>query len=165
MYPYASRVESFLHLVGPWPAHLVFVAACIPLALIDQATHRLPDVIVLPLWGVSGGYFLFLGAVAGYANAWLMATVSMAVTVLALWLLAEFPGQPLGFGDVKLGGLIALHLGWHSPQLAVIGLAGAFVLGGVWVAGAGLVGKLSWSEEVAFGPWLIIGWFMALMLA
>jgi len=158
-------VESFLQLVGPWPAHLVFVAACIPLALIDQATHRLPDVIVLPLWAVSGGYFLFLGSVGDDANAWLMANVSMAVTVLALWLMAEFPGQPLGFGDVKLGGLIALHLGWHSPHLAVIGLAGAFVLGGVWVLGARCAGKVSWSDEVAFGPWLIIGCFIALMLA
>jgi leader peptidase (prepilin peptidase)/N-methyltransferase len=158
-------VESFLHLVGPWPAHLVFVATCIPLALIDQTTHRLPDIIVLPLWGVSGGYFLLLSTVGDDANGWLMANVSMAVTVLALWLMAEFPGQPLGFGDVKLGGLIALHLGWHSPHLAVVGLAGAFVLGGVWVVGARLVGKLSWSDEVAFGPWLIVGLYVALMFA
>jgi leader peptidase (prepilin peptidase) / N-methyltransferase len=158
-------VESFLDLVGPWPAHVVFVAASLPLALIDHATHRLPDVIVLPLWAVSGGYFLLLGTVGDHANSWLMANVSMAVTVLVLWLMAEFPGQPLGFGDVKLGGLIALHLGWHSPHLALVGLASAFVVGGVWTAAAWVMRKLTWSDEVAFGPWLIVGLIMGLLLA
>lgn len=158
-------MESFLDVVGPWPAHVVFVAACIPLALIDQTTHRLPDAIVLPLWAVSGGFFLLLGTLGDYSNSWLMANVSMAVSVLALWLMAELPGQPLGFGDVKLGGLIGLHLGWHSPHLAVLGLASAFVLGGVWVVGAWLMKKLSWSDEVAFGPWLIVGLFIGLFLA
>lgn len=157
-------MESFLDVVGPWPAHVVFVLACIPLALIDQTTHRLPDAIVLPLWAVSGGFFLLLGIVGGHLDSWLMANVSMAVSVLALWLMAESPGQPLGFGDVKLGGLIGLHLGWHSPHLAVIGLVGAFVLGGVWVGGAWLMRKLSWSDEVPFGPWLIVGLFMGLFL-
>ena len=158
-------MESFLQFVGPWPVHIIFVAACLPLALIDQATHRLPDAIVLPLWGISGGFFLLLGTVGNLANSWLMANVSMAVSVLALWLMAELPGQPLGFGDVKLGGLVALHLGWHSPHLAFVGLASAFVCGGVWVVGAWLGRKLSWSDEVAFGPWLIAGLFIGLSLA
>ena len=157
-------MESFLGLVGPWPVHAVFVLSCIPLALIDQATHRLPDVIVLPLWAVSGAFFLALGSVGQNTNQWVMANVSMAVAVLALWLMAEFPGQPLGFGDVKLGGLIALHLGWHSPHLAIIGLASAFVLGGVWVVGSWMGRKLSWSDEVAFGPWLIAGLLIGLLL-
>jgi leader peptidase (prepilin peptidase) / N-methyltransferase len=157
-------VESFLYLLGPWPAHIILVVMCIPLALIDQATHRLPDVIVLPLWGVSGGFFLLLTSGGNHTNSWLMANVSMAVTVLALWLMAEFPGHPLGFGDVKLGGLIALHLGWHSPHHAIVGLASAFMCGGVWVVGAWLAKKLSWNDEVAFGPWLILGLFIGLLL-
>jgi len=157
-------VESFLQAVGPWPAHVIFVIWSIPLALIDQATHRLPDAIVLPLWAVSGGFFLLLGTAGDHEKSWLMANVSMAVSVLALWLMAEMPSQPLGFGDVKLGGLIALHLGWHSPQLALMGLASAFVCGGVWVVGLWLVKKLSWNDEVPFGPWLIVGLFIGLLL-
>ncbi len=157
-------MESFLEVVGPWPAHVVFAIACIPLALIDQATHRLPDAIVLPLWAVSGGFFLVLGTVGGQAASWLMANVSMATSVLGLWLMAELPGRPLGFGDVKLGGLIALHLGWHSPQLALLGVGSAFVCGGAWVLGAWLMGKLSWRDEVAFGPWLIAGLFIGFLL-
>jgi len=158
-------VESFLGLVGPWPIHLVFVACGILLAVIDQATHRLPDVIVLPLWALSGGFFLLLAEWGEQADSWLAANVSMAIAVLTLWLMAEFPGQPLGFGDVKLGGLIALHLGWHSPQLAVMGIASAFVFGGLWVGGAALVGKLGWRDEVAFGPWLVGGLFFGLFMA
>jgi len=94
-----------------------------------------------------------------------MANVSMAASVLALWLMAEFPGQPLGFGDVKLGGLIALHLGWHSPQLALMGLASAFVLGGAWVVVAWLAKTVTWRDDVAFGPWLIVGLLTGLLLA
>lgn len=152
----------FLTGLSPWPAHLVVVCVSIPLAIIDQATHRLPDAMVLPLLGGSFVYLVWLGEVSEESHRWVMATVAMAVTVLVLWLMAEFPGQPLGFGDVKLGGLVALHLGWHSPQLAVFGVAGAFVVAGLWVGGAWLAGRISLLDEVAFGPWLIVGFYGAL---
>lgn len=157
-------MESFLGLVGPWPAHLLVVVWAIPLAAIDQATHRLPDVIVLPLWGFSGGFFLVLAERAGQIPLWVAANVSMAIAVLVLWIMAELPGQPLGFGDVKLGGLIALHLGWHGPHFAVLGITSAFIFGGLWVLVAGLMGKIGWRDEVAFGPWLIAGLFFGLSM-
>jgi hypothetical protein len=76
----------------------------------------------------------------------------MAVTVLVLWLMAEFPGQPLGFGDVKLGGLIAFTWGGTALHLAIAGVAiGVYFWRGVG-GGTWLMGKLSWRDEVAFGP-------------
>lgn len=133
------------------------------LAAIDQVTHRLPDRIVLPLLGTSFGYMLWLVGRGLDTDRLAQAGSAMAATVLLLWLMAEFPGQPLGFGDVKLGALLALHLGWHSPQWVVLALVVAFVSSGLWVAGRWLCGHLGPSDEVAFGPWLIGGFITALV--
>jgi leader peptidase (prepilin peptidase)/N-methyltransferase len=163
MSPYASRVEVFWEAVGLWPIHLIFVAAAIPLALIDQASHRLPDAIVLPLWAATAGYLTAFSWMVADQESWMRAFAVMAATFFVLWVMAEFPGQPLGFGDVKLGGLIALHLGWYGADLAIVALVVAFIGGGAWVVAVWLLTRKGGEEEIAFGPWLIIGFYLALV--
>lgn len=149
---------------GPWPAHLILVVAGIPLAVIDQAEHRLPDGITLPTWAVSSAYLTLL---AQWTDGWghyTQAHVTMALAILTFWFLAEWPGQPLGFGDVKLAGIIALHLGWHDPSLAAFGLGVGIVLAGIgalwrwWGAKGGL------AEPMALGPWLVAGYYLGIWL-
>jgi len=156
-------VESFFLAVGPWPAHLVVVAAAHPLTVIDVREHRLPDRIVLPIFAGSAGYFFTVARITGDDDPWVRSAVVMAAAVVSLWLMAEAPGQPLGFGDVKLGGLLALHLGWHSGEAAVFGLAMAFICGGVWVVAGWCRRALGPGDQIAFGPWLIAGFLFALL--
>lgn len=89
----------------------------------------------------------------------------MAVCVVVLLLMAEAPGQPLGFGDVKLGGVIATHLGWHGADTAVAGFAWAFVCGGLWTLVLLTGRRVGLREEVAFGPWLVAGYLCAVIQA
>ena len=156
-------MEAFLLAVGPWPAHLALLVASLPLSLIDLREHRLPDRIVLPLFAASAAYFLFLGQITAVEHQWVRAVGVMAMGIVVLWLMAEAPGQPLGFGDVKLGGMLAMHLGWHSGLLAVFGVMMAFIFGGMWVVWCWLRHRLAPGDEIAFGPWLMVGFTFALL--
>jgi leader peptidase (prepilin peptidase)/N-methyltransferase len=163
MSPYASRVDVFVGAWGLWPVHVLFAAVALPLALIDQATHRLPDVIVLPTWAMTVGYATAVVHVTDDFAPWVRAHVVMAIVVVGLWLLAEAPGQPLGFGDVKLGAVIGFHLGWYQGELAVMALAIAFVCGGVWALFLWGRGFATLRDDTAFGPWLVCGYLVALL--
>lgn len=149
---------------GPWPAHLILVVAGFPLAAIDQAEHRLPDPITLPTWLATSAYLTLLAEVTEDWGPYTQAHVAMALAILAFWLLAESPGQPLGFGDVKLAGIISLHLGWHDPSLATIGLSAGIVLAGIGALWRwwGANGRLA--EPMALGPWLVAGYYLGLWL-
>jgi len=130
----------------------------------DQHHHRLPDWLTLPSLGMSGLWVALLATSTGehIAHA---AAVALLGTVIGLWLLAEAPGQPLGFGDVKLGAVLALHLGVYDPQFVVLWLALACVIGGVQAIWGLVTRRLGPDDHIAFGPALIISWMSTLVLA
>lgn len=141
----------------------VFAAVLVLLAVIDLKTHRLPDAIVLPLYPV-----LCLAVAAGAAagaipgSAALTAAVSMAAVFTVLWLVAFFTGG-LGFGDVKLGGVLGLVLGLESGYAAALGaLILPMILGGMVALPMVFLGKRS--QELAFGPYMVAGALLILLL-
>lgn len=135
-------------------AHILFAGVGVVLAVIDQKTHRLPDVLTLPLWAATA---LSVGLVSRELgeNSTEHAFAASAVTVLALWLIAELPGRPLGFGDVKLGGIIGLQLGVYGLDVALGALVLAFILGGTVATVSVVSGRRRPDEHIAFGPYLI----------
>lgn len=68
-------------------------------------------------------------------------------------------GKWIGFGDVKLGLLMGLFLGWPNIILA---LFLSVFLGAIMGIGLMLLGKKKFSSEIPFGPFLITGTFMSL---
>ncbi|MHA7282160.1 prepilin peptidase [Arthrobacter sp. TMS2-4] len=151
--------------LGREPVAFVLLAAALAgfavvglrLSIIDWRTHRLPDRIVLPSYPAA---ILLLGAAAGTAGDWqriqgmLGGGVILLVAFAALHLVHP---QGLGFGDVKLAGLLGLYLGfagwaglWWGPFLAV-------VLGGAWSLLLLAARRATLRTSVAFGPFLIAG--------
>ena len=134
-----------------------FAGSTVALALIDLDTRRLPNAIVLPGYLVGSG-LLTLACLLG-ADWWALARAGIGLVALfavyaLLWLVR--PGA-MGAGDVKLAGLVGLHLGWLGwGPLAVGGLA-AFVLGGVFGIGLLAAGRAGRRTAIAFGPWMIVG--------
>jgi len=85
---------------------------------------------------------------------------ALAVSAGLFFLLWAFSkGRYLGFGDVKIGFLMALLLGWPAilPALSFAFLTGA-------VLGLILIGlqKKTMKSEIPFGPFLITGTFVGL---
>lgn len=147
------------------PAFLYAAAISVALALIDVDVHRLPDAIVLPSYPV----MLALLAVAsgGTGDWWALvrAVVGGAAGFAFYFLLAFVYPAGMGFGDVKLAGILGMLLGWLGWAELVVGGFLGFLLGGV----AGLVLILTRlatrRSMIPFGPYMLLGTWLAVALA
>lgn len=143
-------------------AYLYFAAFSVALALIDLDTHRLPNVIVLPGYGV-GAVLLLIATILTSNFVVLVPAAVGAVGLGLLYLIAAlaYPGG-MGMGDVKLAGVIGLFLGWQGwPQLAV-GAFAAFLLGGVFAVGLLISRRAKRTTGIPFGPWMLLGAWVAI---
>jgi leader peptidase (prepilin peptidase)/N-methyltransferase len=139
------------------PALLYLAAISIALGLIDADTHTLPNRIVLPAYLVGAA----LLALASAASADWMALLWAAVGAGAMWLfylvLALARPGGMGFGDVKLAGVLGLYLGWFGWGPLIVGLFAAFVLGGVYSIGLLITRRAGRRSGIPFGPWMLAG--------
>lgn len=139
------------------PAYWYLAAIGVALALIDLDTQRLPDVIVLP------GYpaLAVLLALASWGTADFGALGRAAIGGAALYVFyfvirVAHPGG-MGFGDVKLAGLLGAALAWLGWGAFAIGVFAAFLVGGVFALGLVLAGRAGRKSRVPFGPWMLVG--------
>jgi leader peptidase (prepilin peptidase)/N-methyltransferase len=70
-------------------------------------------------------------------------------------------GRAMGFGDVKLGALMGLMLGWPDTLVALLA---AFIIGSMWSIAAIALKKKTMKSHLPFGPFLAVG-TIAVMLA
>lgn len=144
-------------------AYLYLAAVSVALALIDLDTHTLPNAIVYPSYLVGTVLLAASGLIAGDTAALLTAGVGM-VGLFALYLLIALvsPGG-MGFGDVKLAGVLGLYLGFLGVGPLLIGAFAAFVLGGLYGVVL-LVVKRGARSGIAFGPWMLAGAWVGVFL-
>ncbi len=139
------------------PAYLYLAAVGVALALIDLGHHRLPDAIVLPAYPVTAALLALASWGTGDWPALLRAAIGGAVLwVLYFTLLLVKPGG-MGFGDVKLAGVLGAALAWLGWGALVVGGFAAFLLGGAYSVVLLLTGRASRGSGIPFGPWMIAG--------
>lgn len=139
------------------PAFLYLAAICLALVLIDLDVHRLPNAIVLPAYPTSA---LLLGAAAWAEGEWdalLRAGIGAVGLFVFYFALTVIKPGGMGFGDVKLAGILGGHLAWLGWGTLVVGAFGAFLLGGVFSIGLLLTGRATRRSGIPFGPWMIFG--------
>jgi leader peptidase (prepilin peptidase)/N-methyltransferase len=146
------------------PAYLFFAWLTVCLVWTDLDVHRLPDGLVLPAYPA---LLALLAAASVGARDWrplVGALVSMAV-VYGLYLVMALvsPGS-LGYGDVKLAGLIGLALGWLGPGRVLLGVLVGFVLGGLAALVLLVAQRAGLKSHIAFGPAMLVGALAALAL-
>jgi leader peptidase (prepilin peptidase)/N-methyltransferase len=140
----------------------VLVGAGMWLSLIDIDTHLLPRRIVyrtiaiaMPLLVLSAFFDntgSFIGMFIGGLGMWCMLRV-----------LEVLSRGDLGGGDVGLGGLLGLYLGWVSYEAILIGLIAAFFVGGLFAVALLVTRKANRNTHFAFGPFLIVGTLIAVL--
>lgn len=131
---------------------MLYLAAVAPtLIVVDLREHRLPNRMVMP--------GLAVGLIAALLQ-WSPVPVIAGAAYAGFLLLLGLAGG-IGMGDVKLAALIGLA----SPTLVIGATAAvaAFVLGGV-AASIALV-RRGRGTRIAFGPWLLAGYGVAVVLA
>ena len=140
------------------PAYLVSVAW--PLARTDIREHRLPNKYTLPLLPIA-----LIGQLAAcLAGAdWSRMAVALgwAVIAFAVGLGINRIGT-LGMGDVKLITGMSLSLGWFTPFAPLLALFAAFALATIVVLFLFVARKARMGSSIALGPYLLVGFFIAL---
>lgn len=152
--------------IGPTPALPAFLylgAVGVALALIDLDTKRLPNVLVLPSYAV-GGTLLGVAALTTDAGAaaLLRAAVGMAALFGFYFFLAVVYPAGMGFGDVKLAGVLGLYLGWVGYGALVVGAMLGFFLGGVVGVALIAVRRAGRKSAIPFGPFMLLGALVAI---
>jgi leader peptidase (prepilin peptidase) / N-methyltransferase len=147
------------------PAYLYFAAAGIALAAIDLDCGRLPRAIVLPSYPVLG-VLLMLSAWWQH-DWWALARAGIGGAVLFAFFFALNFVHPagMGFGDVRLAGIVGWMLGYLSWFTWVVGAFGGFLAGAV-VGVAVLAGRRGdLRTALPFGPFMILAALAAIVLA
>ena len=145
------------------PAFLYFAAVGVALAVIDLDTRRLPDVLVLPSYPV-GLAALGIAALATGAYGQLgRASVGMAALFVFYFLLAFIYPAGMGFGDVKLAGVVGLYLAWLGWGSLFVGAFTGFLLGGVAGVALLLTGRAGRKTAIPYGPFMLAGAFVAVL--
>jgi len=140
----------------------VLVGAGMWLSLIDIDTHLLPRRIVYRTIAVAMP-LLVLSAFFDYTGS----VFRMFIGGLGMWcmlrVLEVLSRGDLGGGDVGLGGLLGLYLGWVAYEAILVGLFVSFLVGGFFAVALLISRKANRHTHFAFGPFLIVGTLIAVL--
>jgi leader peptidase (prepilin peptidase)/N-methyltransferase len=156
---------SSLDLLSALPAYLYFAAIGVALTVIDLRVRRLPNAIVLPSYPVVAALLAVSAAVEGHWWAFVRALLGGAVLFAFFFALAYVYPAGMGFGDVKLAGVVGGVLAYLSWPTLLIGAFAGFFIGAV--AGLTLIAikRAGRKTPVPFGPSMIVGALVAFFAA
>jgi len=146
------------------PGFLLFAWTLIVVAVIDATTRRIPNRLTYSLTPALL-VLLALAAVAhGEPLVALRALAGGVVAFAALLALALISPRGMGMGDVKLAAFIGVGLGYLGWSHVLLGVFGAFLLGGA-VAIILLAVRLRGRRDLLpFGPYLAVAALLALLM-
>lgn len=151
----AGTVGAFLGWHGALLMLVPLSAAGVALAHIDFRTRLLPKLLVRPLYPVLLLGLVLAALVERDPGVLTGGVLGAVVALIVYWLLWRFtPG--MGYGDVRLSGLVGMALGALGWQALGLGLYGGFLLGALGWVPLRLLGFTK-DRHFAFGPFMLLG--------
>ncbi len=141
---------GLLLMVRDW----IFIAALTVIFVVDLRDMVVFDSVTLPMVAIA--FFFNLAAGADPLNL-LLAAAAGAGFFLFQYVVSN--GRWIGGGDIRIGGMMGMMLGFPGVVLA---LFAAYVIGAVAALGLLAAGKAKWTEQMAFGTYLSVGTVLAL---
>lgn len=145
------------------PAFVYLGSVGVALAAIDMRHRRLPNALTLPSYLVGA---VLLGIAAGVRTdgaSYLRAVAGMAIAFAVYEIMHLIYPAGMGYGDVKLAGLLGLHLAWLGWDVLITGILLGFLAGGVAGAGLVLTGRAGRKSSIPYGPFMLVGAFIAIL--
>lgn len=162
-------------------ACVYFAVMAARLTVIDVRHHLLPNRIVFPSYAIAGvlllgaaGAVTLAGGAAGTVGgraagsapdggASFLGVPALGIVAggAVLWVfyfilrLVYPPG--MGFGDVKLAGVLGLYLGYLGWAHVFAGTFAAFLFGGLWSLGVLATRRGTLKSSIPFGPFMLAG--------
>lgn len=143
------------------PAYLFLAAGLIALSAIDLDTYLLPKAVVYPTLGLTAVSLLVAAVVASDGRGVAEAAAGGVIAFAVLFVIHFVSPRGMGFGDVRLAGVLGVALGWIELPVVAVGLFLAFLLAsvvGVALIATGVRGR---KDKVPFGPFLALGAYLA----
>ncbi|WP_194920156.1 prepilin peptidase [Catenulispora rubra] len=148
------------------PAYLYLAALAPVLGAADAATKRLPNRVLLPAYPIVMVLLAFAAWRAGETSA-LWRAVAAGTALYGLFLVVALVVAPgsLGFGDVKLAGLLGLFIGFLGWATVWIALMIAFGSAALYVVLRALLRRGPRIQTLPLGPVLLLGSLVAAIVA
>lgn len=147
------------------PPELAFSGGLIALGAVDLERFLLPRAILYPTSATVAGFLLLAAAAKGEWRRLGIAVVC-AVIAFGLFFAINFIRPAwMGFGDVRLAGLIGLALGWLGPWYLFIGFMVANLTGALVGIALMASGKAGRKTALPYGVFLAAGSLFAVLLA
>lgn len=143
------------------PVAAAFVAGLVALAFCDLEHFLLPKRIVYPTLVICAG---FMVAGAATSGDWKRLAVAAAcgLGAFAIFFLVNFANPAwLGFGDVRLAGLLGMALGWLGVSYLVAGILVANLVGVAVIGALIAAGRAKRKTPVPYGVFLSLGAIVA----
>jgi leader peptidase (prepilin peptidase)/N-methyltransferase len=138
------------------PVFVVLAVALLVLSIVDLQQRRLPKRIVHVVAAFSIVWFALVALVDHDGSALARALLCGGAAFSAAAVLHSISPSGLGFGDVRLAGLLGLDLGWLGVAQAAFGLLAGVTLGAL--VGLVLVGLRvrGLQDGLPLGPFLAV---------
>lgn len=145
------------------PAFLVGVAGVIAISAVDLELFIVPNRILYPTLFAAAPLLLAAAATEGDWDRVKTAAIGGALGWGLLLVVHLISPAGMGFGDVRLAGLLGMLLGWLSIGHVLVALFLAFLTAaavGVLLIAVGVKGR---KDKIPFGPFLATGAMLALL--
>jgi leader peptidase (prepilin peptidase)/N-methyltransferase len=146
------------------PAYCYMAAVGVALAIIDIQHRRLPDALTLTSYPVT---LVLLGLAAlgtrGGGHHLADALLGMIAAGLLYLLQALIYPAGMGWGDVKLAGLIGLYLGWLGTTVLLAGLLAGYLLAALTGIALLVTRRATRKSQIPFGPFMLAGALIAIL--
>ncbi|KUL28306.1 prepilin peptidase [Streptomyces regalis] len=134
------------------------------LTVVDFRVRRLPNPLTLPLAGAALALLGLVALVPEHAGDWptaLWAALALGAGYYVLYLVN--PGG-MGFGDVKLALGAGAALGWYGWSTVMLGTFAGFLSGALYGWALVILRRAGRKSAIPFGPFLIGGAFVGLLI-
>jgi leader peptidase (prepilin peptidase) / N-methyltransferase len=140
----------------PLPMWLYLGVVAVVLTYVDWRTRLLPTRLIAPSYAVVAVLAVLASALASDWGALLRAALGWALAGGLFFLLWFVYPKGMGYGDVRLSGVLGIALGWLGWSELVVGVYAGFVLGAL---GGGVLALLRVVDRrrYPFGPFMLVG--------
>jgi leader peptidase (prepilin peptidase)/N-methyltransferase len=144
-------------------AYAVLAISLVAMSAVDLERFIIPNRILYPTASVVVPVLVIASAVDHRWGSLWRAALAAAVAFVAFLAVHLAVPHGMGFGDVRLSGLLGFSTGWLGLGHAFVGFFAAFVLGAVVGIGVMAAGRGGRKTRIPFGPFLAAGAMVAVL--
>ncbi|CAA9362441.1 MAG: Leader peptidase (Prepilin peptidase) / N-methyltransferase [uncultured Frankineae bacterium] len=146
------------------PAYLYLAAVGLALAVIDLDCKRLPNALTLPSYPVAAALLALATLLGSDSGGLVRALLGGAAMYVVYFVLCFAYPAGMGFGDVKLAGVLGMYTAWLGWGAWAVGLFLGFLLGGLFGVLLILARRGGRKTAVPFGPFMLVGVLIAVLV-